>query len=152
MSRAAPPSARLERGEITWVGVLLLLLVFGGAYLGYMWLPVYMDHYEAKRLVHGQINEAVKKADDRALVEALCQKLAAIGTEEWLAQDGKLRRGPKVDVRPQDVTWERDRASTPPQVHAAFEYVRVVRYPWTDRYAEKTFTVDITQDIAIPRW
>jgi len=149
-----PPTSsrrRLERGEITWVGAVLLVAVLAAGYLASMWGPVYLVHLDAKQATRGSINDAVREKDDRLLLDRLCRKLAALGDEDVVDAQGRLSRAPMVDVRPQDVTWERLEGS-PPRLHAAFEYVRVVRYPWTDRFSEKTFSVDVTQDIDVPRW
>ena len=34
----------------------------------------------------------------------------------------------------------------------AFEYVRVVRYPFLERTEEKVLSVDYTEDIAVTKW
>jgi hypothetical protein len=146
------PRRRRERGEITWVGALLLLLVLGGAYLAYMWGPVYYLHFEVKQATRATINDGVRERDDRVLAATLCSRLAALAHGEELDAQGRVSRVPLVDVRPEDVTWERDTRASPPRLRAAFAYVRAVRYPWTARFAEKTFAVDITQDIDVPRW
>jgi hypothetical protein len=143
---------RLERGEFTWVGALFLVLLLGAAYLGYAWWPVYWLHYEVKHATRAAINEAVHQRDDRLLVEDLCRKLRQLGQDELVGPDGRTARVPAVDLEPREVTWERDTRAVPPTLRAAFQYVRVVRYPWTDRTVEKTFSVDIVQDIDIPRW
>ena len=149
-----PPSSRPRppRGEITWVGVLLLALLLGGAYFGKMWGPAYLLHMDVKYTTRATINEGVHQRDDQKLVRSLCDKLAALGHEEVVDEQGRVTSHPLVDVRPGAVTWERDAKATPARLHAAFEYVRAVRYPWTDQVAEKTFSVDITQDIDVPRW
>ena len=47
-----PPSVRTrchgERGAISWVTLLLLVVLAAGGYAGWAWAPVYVDHYAVK--------------------------------------------------------------------------------------------------------
>ncbi len=153
MKRSATASRRpLERGQFSWVTLLLVSSLAATIYMGMVWVPVYLVHHEVKQTVHDFMNRAVKNKDDAALVADMCKRIAAL--DETAAEDeqGRAIRVPTVEVRPEDVTWERDTASTPPMLHVAFEYVRVVKYPWIDKEQEKVMSVDFTQDIAIPNW
>ena len=90
--------------------------------------------------------------DDAALRERMVARLRLLDTTEGVAPDGQRAPVPSVQVAPQDVTWERNREARPPTLRVAFDYVRVVRWPGLDRSTEKTFTVDLTEDVAIPDW
>jgi len=154
MPRPPPssPLARPARGEASWVTVLLVLLLLGGGYLGWVYVPVYLLHMEVRQVVRMFTNEAVKNPNDAALVTKLVHKLRALDQQEVLGEDGEPVEVPTVDVDPQDVTWERDTTSTPPTLHVAFEYTRVVRYPLLRRSTEQTLSVDMTEDISHPDW
>jgi hypothetical protein len=154
MPRPPPssPPARLARGGVTWVTVLLVALVAGGGYLGLIYLPVYWLHAEVKQTVRRFMNEAVKNPNDAELVEKMVHKLRTLDSQEVMGDDGNPTTAPTVDVDPKDVTWERDTSRKPPTLHVAFEYTRIVPYPFLHRSTERTLSVDLTQDIGIPDW
>jgi len=149
---ASPPSPRSERGAITWVTLVLLLSLVAGIYLALVWGPIYIVRYEAGVLVGQMSNVAVHDRADDQLVVRLCERLAALGTVKAPEGDGSIVEVPAVDVRPQDVTWERDATSIPRTLHVAFTYTTSVHYPLIDRFAEKTFTIDVVQDIQPVKW
>lgn len=153
MLRPPPyPSPRGPRGQITWVTALLLAAVAGGGYLAWVWVPVYVVAFEARQVVRDYIHQAVKDPDDAGLRERMVQRLRLLDAAEVVGEDGAPVRVPAVDVAAQDVTWERNREVRPPTLRVAFDYTRVVAYPWLDRRAEKVFTIDLTEDVSIPDW
>jgi hypothetical protein len=153
MNRTSPASRRpLERGQFSWVSLLLLVVFVGGVYLAAVWAPIYILHYEVKQTVRDYMNRAVKNRDDEALISQMCLRLASIDTTVEIGEDGKKTSSPTVVVEPGDVTWERDATSTPRTLRVAFDYVRVVKYPWIDRSEERVMSIDFTEDISIPVW
>jgi maltodextrin utilization protein YvdJ len=153
MNRTSPASRRpLERGQFSWVSLLLLVVFVSTAYLAVVWVPVYILHYEVKQTVRDFMNRAVKNPNDEALVSQLCLRLAALDSTVEIGEDGQKTTGPTVVVEPRDVTWERDATSTPRTLHVAFDYVRVVKYPLLDRSEERVMSIDFTEDISIPVW
>ncbi len=152
MKRPTMASRRpLERGQFSWVSMVLLVGLISTVYMGWVWIPVYASHQDVKTVVRKAINEAVHNNNDAKLVAKLCQDLAKLGQVEVVGADGTTVRVPEVDVAPSDVTWERD-TSPPPTLHVAFEYVRLVKYPIIDRTEEVTFSVDFDSDISVPKW
>lgn len=143
---------RGARGQITWVTMLLLVLLVTGGYLAWVWIPVYVVDFEARQVVRDYMNQAVKNPDDAGLREKMVARLRMLDAIEVPAEDGTPVEVPAVDVASQDVTWERNRDVKPPTLRVAFEYTRVIVYPYLDRQAEKVFTVDLTGDISIPDW
>ncbi len=154
MPRSIPssPLARHARGEVSWVTALLLLCVVGGGYLGWVYVPVYLLHMEVRQVVRGYMNEAVKNPNDAALVSKMVHKLRTLDEQEVVGEDGEVDQVPTVDVDAGDVTWERDRQSTPPTLHVAFEYTRIVPYPLLRRSTQQTLSIDLTEDISVPDW
>lgn len=153
MLRPPPsPPPRGVRGQITWVTALFLALLAGGGYLAWVWIPVYVVDFEAKQVVRDYMHQAVKDQDDAGLRERMVARLRLLDATEEVGADGQPVQVPAVDVAAQDVTWERNRDVRPPTLRIAFDYVRVVRYPILDRQAEKTFTIDLTEDVSIPDW
>jgi hypothetical protein len=149
---ASPRQRSSERGEITWVTLLLLVLLVVAGYLGVVWVPVFILRYEAGMVTAEYANKAVHDHDDASLVKKLCDRLAKLDQVKAPESDGSISMVPAVDVRPGDVTWERDTASTPPMIHITFDYTTSVYYPLLDRFTEKTFTVDRVQDIQPVKW
>jgi hypothetical protein len=149
---ASPRRRTLERGEISWVTMLLLVVLLGVGYLAVVWGPVYLVRYEAKLALQAAINQARKDQNDAELVQRMCSQLASLDTVKVKAADGTVQQVPAVDVAPRDVTWERDNSANPPTLHVAFEYTHQVSYPFLDRVDQKTFSLDMTSEIAIQRW
>jgi hypothetical protein len=153
MNRTSPASRRpLERGQFSWVSLVLLLSFVSAVYLAMVWVPIYVLHYEVKQTVRDYMNRAVKNPNDEALITQMCARLGALDTTVEVDEAGRKSSVPTVVVEPRDVTWERDATSTPRTLHVAFEYVRVVKYPWLDRSEEKVMSVEFNEDISIPVW
>jgi hypothetical protein len=153
MNRRAGRSPLLAgRGAITWVTAVLLLALAAGAYLAWVWGPVYVVHYEVAQVVQDYMNQAVKNRDDSDLVEKMCQKIRALHTEERAGVDGRPERVPAVEVRPGDVSWERDLAATPKMLRVSFAYTRTIEYPWIGQAVEKTFEIRREGDLTVPDW
>jgi hypothetical protein len=144
---------RSDRGGISWVTVVILLAIAGTIYLTIVWAPIYVVHYEVKQTVRDYMNQAIKNTEDAQLVENLCAKLKTLDTVKVVGDDGRERILPAVDVRPEDVSWERDTTSSPPMVRVSFEYTREVRYPYlSERVREWVGRVDLENDISMPDW
>jgi hypothetical protein len=153
MTRATSPRPRThERGEISWVTLLLLVTVLGGGYLAVVWGPVYLVRYEAGLVTAEFANKAIHNPEDAGLVRELCARLARLDQVKAAGPDGTIVEVPAIDLRPADVTWERNTASTPPTIHVAFEYTTIVHYRWLDRFTEKTFAIEKSQDIQPAKW
>ena len=147
--RSAPPGRRDERG-VSWVTALLLLCLAAGGYLLWTWGPIYLVHYEVKQVVRDYANKAVRNHDDSGQRDRMTRKLASLEQLDFLDEYGRPARRPAVDVRPEQVVWER--TENPPTLRIAFEYTRPVRYPLLDRETETTFEVDLTFDMTRPDW
>lgn len=142
----------LERGQFSWVTALLVLLVAGAGYLGFVWIPVYTLHFEVKQVTRDFMNRAIKDRADERLVGQLCTKIQALARTDGEDASGQPVRIPMVDLQPEMVTWERDTSVKPAMLHVEFEYVRPVVYPFLDRVDEVTLAIDLTQDLEVPNW
>lgn len=145
-----PPSG--PRGQITWVTLLLLLGLASGVYLTYVWGPIWVVNYEVRQVVRDHMNQAVRNPDDSVLVERMATRIRALDTIERLDVHGRLLKVPAIDLRPHDVTWERDRTVQPPLLRVSFSYTREVTYPWLERTVEKTFDLDLEDELGVPDW
>src|SRR5512139_2678986 len=122
--RAIP--RRGPRGAVSWVTLLLVVAVVAGAYLAWVWLPVYAEHYAVKQVVHDFMNQAVKSRNDDALRRNMVAKLRSLAEVDALDADGNAVRVPAIAVDEGEVLWERDAASQPPMLRVSFEYTREV--------------------------
>ena len=148
----SPRQRSTERGEITWVTLLLMASLLGGGYLAVVWVPVYLVRYQAGMVANEYANKAVHNRDDDALIKEMCRKLAGLAEVKSPEPDGSISLQPAVNLRPEDVRWERDATSVPRMLRLAFTYTASVHYPVLDRFTEKSFTVERTQDIQPVKW
>ncbi len=143
-------SDRLQRGFASWVTVLLVLVLAAAAYAAVVLVPPAVLHYEVKQVVRDYANRAVRDKDDRKLVDDMVAKIRVLDEVDEIDDYGRKVRVPVVDVRAEDVTWER--TADPPSLHVAFEYPRTLKLPWLDRTLDRVYTVDITNDLTRPDW
>ncbi len=141
---------RRERGAASWVTILMILGIAAGAYAAVVFVPVWVLHYEVKQVVRDYGNQAIKNLDDAALIDAMVHKIRTLEQVDGVDEAGRKARVPVVDIRKQDVTWER---STDPLVlHVEFEYPRVLELPWLDRRIERVYRVNLTMDLKRADW
>jgi hypothetical protein len=153
MKRPSSASRRpLERGQFSWVTAVLVLAIGGAAYMGWVWVPVYLLHFEVKQVTRDFMNRAIKDRNDEQLVVQFCNKVQSLERMDGQDRFGEPTRVPVVDLQPDEVTWDRDTSVSPPMLRVAFEYVREVQYPFLDRTREVTLSIDLSQDLAIPNW
>jgi hypothetical protein len=149
-TRPSPPRPPRARGAVTWVTLLLLLAIAGGGYAAWVFGPALVLHYEVKQVVRDFGHRAVKDQDDAGLVLGMVQKLRTLQDVDGVDEAGRRVRVPMVDLRTQDVTWER--SANPARLHVAFEYARDLELPFLHRTLPRVYRVDETIDIARPVW
>lgn len=153
MLPSAPPRRRsLERGAFTWVSFLMLVSLLAGGYLAVVWGPIYIVRYQVGVVTGEFANRAVNNRDDAGLVKALCDKLGGLAQVKIQEQDGSISEVQAVDLRPEDITWERKAESLPRSLRIAFEYTTSVHYPLIDKFSEKTFFIELERDISPVKW
>jgi hypothetical protein len=144
---------RHDRGGVSWVTALLLVLLASAAYLAVAWYPVYVVHYAARQTVREFMNQAIKNKDDAQLVANLCAKLKTLATVPAVAADGREEEIPAINVDPQDVIWERDTGAQPPTLRVSFEYTREVQFPYlASMNREWVGSIDMESDISVVNW
>ena len=154
MPRSASPRMRLldARGGVSWVTLVLLAALAGGAYLAWVWIPVFVLDYEVKQVVHEYMYKAVREHDDDRLSKDLLYKLRVVYEVEAPDENGRLHKVPGIHVDEDGLVWERDTTQDPPMLHVAFDYTIDVKYPFLDRVVPRTATIDLTQDLSVPDW
>ena len=140
------------RGAVTWVSLLLYVSVAAAAYLGWVWLPLWFDHYTVRQTVRAYSNEAIKNSDDAYLVHQMVEKIRSLRSEDGVDSMGRHVPVPAVVVDERGVSWQRDPAATPPTLRVAFDYERQVVYPFVGRAYVKLFSIDETNDIGRADW
>jgi hypothetical protein len=151
MSEASAMQARRgERGEVSWVGLVLLLGAAAVVYAAFAWVPVYIRMQQVDEIVRGQVNLAVHEPDDARLVADLVRRIRALDTVEVETAEGRTERVARIDLSPRDVVWERNPEKR--NLHIAFSYSLEAEYPWIHRVQPYTVEVDRTADISLPDW
>jgi hypothetical protein len=145
-------SRRVERGGISWVTALLLALVVGGGYLGWVWVPLYFELYAVRQVVRDHMNQAIKDRDDEGLRHRMAERLRALAQVDGVDAFGRPVRLPAIQLDEDRVEWERDTAAAPPTLRVAFAYEREVLYPILDRTDVAVFEVDLTGELTRADW
>ena len=149
--REEPRGRRAERGA-SWLSLLLLLAFAAAAYLAWVWVPVYIVHYEIKQVVRDYMNQAVKQPNDGELVRRMLDRLSRLHTVVGEDEAGRRIETPVIVIDPRDVIWERDTTTTPPMLRVSLVYEREIDYPWLERRTTKAFAVDLEEDLTVPVW
>jgi hypothetical protein len=142
----------VERGGASWVTLLLLALVAGGGYLGWVWAPVYFELYTVKQVVRDYMNQAIKNPDDEGLRRNMVLSLASLARLDVVDALGQPAQIPAIQVDERQVEWQRDAAAQPPTLRVAFAYERQVVYPILDRLEVKVFEVELMGDLTRAEW
>ena len=132
--------------------MLLIVLAVGVGYLGWVWVPLYLDNYAVRQAVKATMNEAIKNRDDAALIQGLCQKIRSIRTVQAVDEAGRTVSLPAVSVDERNVSWSRDADAKPPMLRVTVEYEREVVYPFLERTDTKTFVVEDSNDLTPVKW
>jgi len=141
---------RLQGGFASWVTVLLVLGLAAGGYAAVVFVPPAVLHYEVKQVVRDYGNQAVKNKSDEQLLRDMVLKIRSLADVPMVDEAGRKIRVPVVDLRVEDVAWER--TADPPSLHVAFEYPRTLDLPGLDRSVERVYRVDLTMDLTRPDW
>src|SRR5512138_1042037 len=79
-----PGSTRRGERGVTWVTLLILLVLVGGAYLTWVWVPVYFENYTVKQVVRDYQNQAIKNNDDEQLRHNMVLKIRSLSQRDAL--------------------------------------------------------------------
>jgi hypothetical protein len=150
--RSSGRSRRAERGGISWVTLLLLLVAGTGGYLGWVWAPLWFELYAVKQVVHDYMNQAIKNPDDEGLRRNMVLKIQSLAQVDAVDRFGRPERVPAIQLDDRLVTWERDARVQPATLRVAFQYERQVVYPLLERTEVRVFDVDVTRDLARADW
>ena len=125
---------RRPRGAVNLVSLTLLVAVVSGAYLAWIYIPLWLDDLDVREALAAGAGQLV--AENTALDAAAIQKMVAIrlarvGTH-WEEQDGKQVEVPGLALEPDDVQLERAHDGRTGRV--SVDYARKVKLKPLDRY------------------
>jgi len=103
----------VQTGKFNFVTLLVLVVVVGGAYAGYQFIPVYIENSQITRLVQKAANNWVNMEPDLKKVRSSLQYDLDVGQVESITAD--------------DVEFARDSKD---HVEAWVDYEVVIRHPW----------------------
>ena len=125
---------RRPRGAVNLVSLTLLVAVVSGAYLAWIYIPLWLDDLDVREALAAGAGQLV--AENTALDAAAIQKMVAIrlarvGTH-WEDQDGQQVEVPGLGLEPDDVQLER--APDGRSGRVSVDYARKVKLKPLDRY------------------
>src|SRR5690349_8509157 len=115
---------RHPSGKISFGGLVLLILVVGGLYLGVMLIPVYADNFDVKEAVAVAFNRS-PTSDDDMLRKVIIERTSQVGTHwdtDKFDQDVLV---PGLGLTDENITIERSTVS--PNVRIEVDYERRVQ-------------------------
>jgi hypothetical protein len=122
---------RRPRGAVNLVNLTLLLLVVGGAYTGWILVPLWLDDLDVREAVAVGFGQLAVEPTDQRVRELVMAKLRNVGTH-WEEQDGKQVELPGLGISPEDIQVERNREANTGRV--AIDYTRMVKLRPLDRF------------------
>ncbi|WP_152622591.1 hypothetical protein [Archangium violaceum] len=115
---------RHPSGKISFGGLVLLILVVGGLYLGVMLIPVYADNFDVKEAVAVAFNRS-PTSDDEMLRRVIIERTSQVGTHWDTDKFDQDILVPGLGLTDENITIERSTVS--PNVRIEVEYERRVQ-------------------------
>ncbi len=128
---------------------MLLAGVLGGGYMGFIYVPLWVDNLSLKRIMREEAAMAWRYADDEALRKTIFEKSKQIGGHNEVVQ-GQQRWVPSVVLLLDDIYINRDNDRK--MVTIQVEYDREVVYPWIGRKVTVHFAPVVTDSLEQVTW
>jgi hypothetical protein len=125
---------RRPRGAVNLVNLTLTVTVVSGAYLGWLWIPLWLDDLDVREALAagaGQLTSENLGVDPAAIQKNVVTRLAQVGYH-WEEQDGKQVQVPGIGLEPDDVQIER--AADGRSGRLTVDYGRTVKLKPLERY------------------
>jgi hypothetical protein len=128
---------RHPSGRISFGGLVTLLLIAGGIYLGVMLVPVYVDNFTVKEAVTVAHNRAAQGLDDDSLRNVVMERTSRLGYHWERDRFDRDVRMPGLGLQPEQITIERSTVSSSMKIQVDYErrvrfapskYVRTIRF------------------------
>lgn len=100
---------RRPRGAVNLVNLTLTVTVVSGAYLGWLYIPLWLDDLDVREALAagvGQLTSENLGMTEVAIQQNVAARLASVGYH-WEEQDGKQVQVPGIGLEPDDVQIER---------------------------------------------
>jgi len=117
---------RQPSGKISFGGLVLLLLVGGGIYLGVMLVPLYIDNFTVKEAVTVAHNRVAQGADDDSIRNVIIERTSRLGYHWERDRFDQNIRMPGLGLQPEQITIERSMVT--PSIKIQVDYERRVRF------------------------
>ena len=117
---------RHPSGKISFGGLVLLLLIAGGIYLGVMLVPVYVDNFTVKEAVTVAHNRIAQGADDESIRNVIMERTSRLGYHWERDRFDQNIRMPGLGLQPEQITIERSMVT--PSIKIQVDYERRVRF------------------------
>jgi hypothetical protein len=121
---------------VNLVNTTLLLLLLGGGYAGYLFIPLWLDDLDVREAVAAAFGQMSTNNDDNAIRGVVLSRAKTVGTH-WEEKDGKRVEVPGLGLESSDVVVERKTDSSEGRIRV--EYTRVVRLRPLERYYSVPF-------------
>lgn len=117
------------------MNLTLLLLLLGGGYAAYLFIPLWLDDLDMREAVAAAFAQASTNSDND-IRSVVLQRARSVGTH-WEEQDGKQVELPGLGVEPGDVLIERKGEGG--EVRVRVDYTRTVRLRPLQRFYSVAF-------------
>jgi hypothetical protein len=121
---------------VNLVNLTLLLLLLGGGYAAYLFIPLWLDDLDMREAVAAAFGQMSTNPDDNYIRSVVLQRARSVGTH-WEEQDGKQVELPGLGVEPGDVLIERKGEGG--EVRVRVDYTRTVRLRPLQRFYSVAF-------------
>ena len=124
---------RRPRGAVNLVNLTLIVLVLAGAYLAWLYVPLWLDDLDVREAVAAAVGQLTIESStlDGQIRQRLATQLGSVGTH-WEDQDGKRVEVPGLGIEADDVQIERSPEAKTGRV--TVDYARTVRLKPLQRY------------------
>jgi hypothetical protein len=116
---------------VNLVNLTLLLLVVGGTYVGWLFVPLWLDDLDVREAVAVGFGQLPVEATDVRIRQLVMAKLNNVGTH-WEEKDGKQVEVPGLGIALEDIQVERNSQANTGRV--AIDYTRMVKLKPLDRF------------------
>lgn len=120
-----------SRGAVNLVNLTLLLLVVGGSYAGWLFVPLWLDDLDVREAVAVGFGQLPVEPTDVRIRQLVMAKLNNVGTH-WEEKDGKQVEVPGLGIALEDIQVERNSQANTGRI--AIDYTRMAKLKPLDRF------------------
>lgn len=143
-------SRRRSEAGITYVTVLILLAIFVGGYLGYVYVPPHMDYLKVKTAVKSACVEAYAQRSESFVVRRILEEVSALGmVDRAVLSNGQVEESDTPFLEEQiAVEMEKE----PPRVTATVRYDRFIVFPFLGQQRKLSYEITHTEDLSTVKY